>query len=142
MIKYKLVCKNCDLSFDSWFASSKEYEKLKKRQLLNCHKCNSKKIEKSLMAPKLMNRFQLKNDEEKNLKFKKINKKIREYQNFIKNNFEYVGKNFAYEARSIHYKNKKNEKGIYGTASNEEIKELREEGINAETIPWFEDKKN
>ena len=142
MIKYKLVCKSCDLSFDSWFASSKEYEKLKKRQLLNCHKCNSKKIEKSLMAPKLMNRFQLKNDEQKNLKFKKINKKIREYQNFIKNNFEYVGKNFAYEARSIHYKNKKNEKGIYGTASNEEIKELREEGINAETIPWFEDKKN
>ena len=142
MIKYKLVCKNCDLSFDSWFASSKEYEKLKKRQLLNCHKCNSKKIEKSLMAPKLMNRFQLKNDEQKNLKFKKINKKIREYQNFIKNNFEYVGKNFAYEARSIHYKNKKNEKGIYGTASNEEINELREEGINAETIPWIEDKKN
>ena len=59
MIKYKLVCKNCDLSFDSWFASSQEYEKLKKK-LLNCHKCNSKKIEKSLMAPKLMNRFQLK----------------------------------------------------------------------------------
>ena len=24
---------------------------------------------------------------------------------------------------------------------NEEIKELREEGINAETIPWIEDKK-
>ena len=141
MIKYKLVCKNCDLSFDSWFASSKEYEKLKKKQLLNCHKCNSKKIEKSLMAPKLMNRIRLKN-EQKNQKYKKINKKIKEYQNFIKNNFEFVGKNFAYEARSIHYKNKKNDKGIYGTASNEEIKELREEGINAETIPWVEDKKN
>ena len=76
MIKYKLVCKNCDLSFDSWFASSKEYEKLKKRQLLNCHKCNSKKIEKSLMAPKLMNRFQLKNDVQKNLRFKKINNQV------------------------------------------------------------------
>ena len=94
------------------------------------------------MAPKLMNRFQLKNDEQKNFKFKKINKKIKEYQNFIKNNFEFVGKNFAYEARSIHYKNKKKDKGIYGTASNEEIKELREEGINAEIIPWIEDKKN
>ena len=142
MIKYKLVCKSCDLSFDSWFASSKEYEKLKKGQLLNCHKCNSKKIEKSLMAPKLMNRFQLKNNEQKSEKYKKMNNKIKEYQNFIKNNFEFVGNNFAYEARSIHYKNKKNDKGIYGTASNEEIKELREEGINAETIPWIEDKKN
>ena len=47
MIKYKLTCKGCKLSFDSWFASSKEYEKLKKRCLLNCHNCNSKKIEKS-----------------------------------------------------------------------------------------------
>ena len=142
MIKYKLICKNCDLSFDSWFASSKEYEKLKKRQLLNCHKCNSKKIEKSLMAPKLMKRFQLKNDEQKNFKFKKINKKIKEYQNFIKNNFEYVGKNFAYEARSIHYNKKKKDKGIFGTATNEEIKELNDEGIDTETIPWLEDKNN
>ena len=29
MIRYKLRCKNCDNSFDSWFASSKEYDKLK-----------------------------------------------------------------------------------------------------------------
>ena len=31
MIKYQLICKSCDYKFDSWFASSKEYEKLKKR---------------------------------------------------------------------------------------------------------------
>jgi len=31
MIKYKLICKDCELLFDSWFASSEEYEKLKKR---------------------------------------------------------------------------------------------------------------
>ena len=30
MIKYKLFCKECNLKFDSWFASSKEYDKLKK----------------------------------------------------------------------------------------------------------------
>ena len=30
MIKYLLNCKNCSLEFESWFASSKEYEKLKK----------------------------------------------------------------------------------------------------------------
>ena len=53
MIKYKLICKNCNLSFDSWFASSNEFEKLKKKNYLNCHKCNSKKVEKTLMAPKL-----------------------------------------------------------------------------------------
>ena len=34
MIKYKLICKNCELSFDSWFSSSSEYEKLKKKDFL------------------------------------------------------------------------------------------------------------
>ena len=55
MIKYKLYCKNCDLKFDSWFASSNEYEKLKKKKLLSCHNCNSVKVEKTIMAPQLIN---------------------------------------------------------------------------------------
>ena len=141
MIKYKLICKNCNLLFNSWFASSKEYENLKYKKLLNCHVCNSKKVEKTLMAPKLLKTSNNKNDNDA-FKFKEINKKIKEYQKFIKNNFEYVGENFAYEARTIHYNKKKKNKGIYGTASKEEVKELREEGIDAELIPWLENKNN
>ena len=140
MIKYKLICKNCNLSFDSWFASSNEFEKLKKKNFLNCHNCDSKKIDKTLMSPKIMNYREKSN--KNNFKFDQINKKIKEYQKFIKDNFEYVGENFAYEARSIHYNNKKKDKGIYGTASSDEIKELKEEGIDAEMIPWIEDKNN
>ena len=142
MIKYKLICKECNLSFDSWFSSSREYERLKKKKFLNCHNCNSTKIEKTLMAPKLINNSSRDSIELKNIKFRKINKKIREYQKFIEKNFDYVGKNFAYEARSIHYNNKKKKKGIFGTASKEEIKELKEEGIEADIIPWVDDKKN
>ena len=55
MIKYKLICKNCDNSFDSWFASSREYEKLKRLKHINCHNCNSLKIEKTLMSPNILN---------------------------------------------------------------------------------------
>ena len=40
MIKYNLICKQCELSFDSWFMSSNEYEKLKKKKLLSCYNCN------------------------------------------------------------------------------------------------------
>ena len=69
-------------------------------------------------------------------------KKLKEFQKFIKKNFEYVGENFAYEARSIHYNSKKKAKGIYGNASKNEIKELKEEGIEMEEIPWVEDKRN
>jgi hypothetical protein len=75
-------------------------------------------------------------------KISKIKKTIKEYQNFIKKNFKYVGANFAYEARSIHYNSKKKNTGIYGTASKEELKELSEEGIDAQMIPWIEDKNN
>ena len=111
------------------------------RKLLNCHVCNSKKVEKTLMAPKLLKKDNNRNDNAI-VKIKEINTKLKEYQKFIKNNFEYVGKNFVYEARTIHYNDKKRNKGIYGTASKEEIKELREEGINAEMIPWLENKNN
>ena len=142
MIKYSLKCKDCDLTFESWFSSSKEYEKLKKKNFLNCPSCDAINIEKSLMAPSLIN-SKLNLPKEKEIKkFNKIKKTISEYQKFIKNNFKYVGNNFAYEARSIHYSNKKKEKGIYGKASNEEIRELREEGIETDVIPWIENKNN
>ena len=71
MIKYKLICKNCSISFDSWFASSNEFEKLKKKKFLNCHNCDSKKIEKTLMAPKFINNRSNKISEKKKFKIKK-----------------------------------------------------------------------
>ena len=143
MIKYNLNCKKCNLVFDSWFASSKEYDKLKKNKLINCHNCGSFSVEKNLMAPKLITKNYSHQNEKKDLiRYKKIKKTIREYQKFIKNNFNYVGENFAYEARSIHYNNKKKNKGIYGTASKQDLKELKEEGIDAQMVPWFESENN
>ena len=53
MIKYKLSCKKCENNFDSWFASSKEFEKLKKLKLIKCTSCNSINIEKSIMSPRI-----------------------------------------------------------------------------------------
>ena len=142
MIKYKLICKDCDLKFDSWFASSSEYERLKKKKLLNCHNCNSVKVEKTLMAPQLIN-SKSKTDKKIDLeKYNNVKKTIKDYQKFIKDNFKYVGDNFAYEARSIHYNGKKNSKGIYGSASKEDLKELKEEGIDAQMIPWIDEKEN
>ncbi len=140
MIKYRLLCRDCSEDFDSWFASSKEFEKLKQSKLINCPNCNSLKIEKSLMAPSVINNKD--NDYFKSKKRLEVKKKLKEYKKFIKKNFEYVGDNFTYEARSIHYNNKKKNKGIYGNASSQDVKELSEEGIEIETIPWINDKEN
>ena len=142
MIKYKLICKDCNAKFDSWFASSNEYDKLKKRKFLTCNSCNSLRVEKTLMTPQLINRKTESETKLNTIKQQKIKKTIKNYQKFIKDNFQYVGDNFAYEARSIHYDNKKKSKGIYGSASKQDLTELKEEGIEAQMIPWLEDKEN
>jgi len=143
MIKYKLICKGCVTTFDSWFSSSKEYEKLKKKKFLNCHFCNSLNVEKALMSPSVStSKNNLRDINSSSEKYREIKKTISKYQEFIKKNFEYVGENFAYEARSLHYKSKKRAKGIYGTATKEDLNELNEEGIKAETIPWIKNTTN
>ena len=141
MIKYKLFCNNCVQNFDSWFGNSKEFEKLKRNKLLSCPNCNSTKIEKSLMSPSIINNKSKNNNLNSN-KILEVKKKLKQYKKFIKNNFDYVGENFSYEARSVHYNDKKRSKGIYGKASVDEIKELSEEGIETETIPWINDNEN
>ncbi|MDA7838222.1 DUF1178 family protein [Candidatus Pelagibacter sp.] len=143
MIKFKLICKDCETTFDSWFSSSKEYEKLKKKKFLNCHFCNSLNVEKGLMSPSVnTSKNNLKDIDLSSEKYRKIKKTIYKYQEFIKKNFEYVGENFAYEARSLHYKDKKKAKGIYGTATKKDLNELKEEGIKAEILPWIKDTTN
>ena len=95
------------------------------------------------MAPNLQ--YRSKDNIIKNPSLKKnreIDRKIQNFQNFIKKNFEYVGSNFAYKARSLHYSNKENQKGIFGSASSKEIKELNEEGISTQVLPWIEKKNN
>ena len=140
MIKYCLKCKKCSLEFESWFSSSKEFDRLKKLKHLNCQNCNSSKIEKSLMSPNLTN--SKKSFAQNEQKIKDIKNQLKKYQKIVKDNFEFVGDNFAYEARSIHYNKKKEKKGIYGNASSEEVKELKNEGIETEIIPWINDEEN
>ncbi len=142
MIKYKLFCKNCDLKFDSWFASSNEYERLIRKKLIICHNCNSLKVEKTIMAPQLINTKSKKVEKINLEKYNKVKKTIIGYQKFIKENFKFVGDNFAYEARSVHYNGKKKIKGIYGSATKKDLKELKEEGIDAHIIPWIDEKEN
>ena len=95
MIKYNLKCQN-EHEFESWFSDSNEFENLKKKNLLECIFCSSKKIDKSIMSPMLSG------TKEKNNHMKLLNEKLQNEKNkllqlrkFVENNFEYVGKNFS-----------------------------------------------
>ena len=139
MIKYNLKCKNKH-EFESWFSSSKEFEKLKSKKIIECTFCGTKNVQKSIMSPSVISKEQ----KEKNIKsrryIKKIKKDLLKMRSFIEKNFKYVGNNLPQEVRNIYYDKNKN-KNIYGKATPEEAEELREEGIELTTIPWIDNKK-
>ena len=134
MIKYKLQCEK-NHEFTSWFANSSEFERLKKKKMLECIYCNSKDIKKSIMSPRVIKKNKKNKDYKKEIK--KMKKDLTELRKFVENNFEYVGDKFARKVREVYYdENKK--KNIYGISTEKERKDLMEEGIDLVSIPWID----
>ncbi len=137
MIKYNLICER-EHEFESWFSNSYEFEKLKKKKLLECIYCSSKKIEKSIMSPMISNSCNLEtfqNKIEKDLLKEK--QKLLQIRKYVEKNYEFVGENFSKKVREIYY-DKNNKKTIYGTTTPKEREELAEEGIDLLSIPWID----
>jgi hypothetical protein len=140
MIKYLLKCKNKH-EFESWFSESKEYEKLKKRKLIECIFCKSKEVNKSIMSPNIFLKNKIVEKKLDNKESNKIKKDLIKIRKFVEKNFKFVGDKFPKEVREIYYDNKKN-KNVYGTVTLEEKLELEEEGIDLTSIPWVDNKEN
>ena len=122
-------------------SASKEFEKLNKKRLLECIYCNSTKVIKSIMSPRVVNNKENKSDfiSIEDLRGKK--EALKKLKKFVENNFEFVGDKFASQVREIYY-DKKSNKAIYGTTTPKEREELTDEGIdNLFSIPWI-DKNN
>ena len=136
MIKYNLKCKN-DHEFESWFSNSEEFDKLNYKNLLECIFCSSKKISKSIMSPMISNSSKKNNKIDIiNQDFQKEKNKLLKLRKYIENNFDYVGKDFSRKVREVYY-DKKSNKAIYGTTTEEEREELADEGIKLLSIPWI-----
>jgi|TARA_B100001093_G_C26631032_1_gene928910 hypothetical protein len=135
MIKYNLKCQN-DHEFESWFSNSEEFEKLKRKKMLECIYCSSKNIDKSIMAPMISNSI-FKGDSMEIVKkdIKNEKNKLLQLRKYIEKNFEYVGKDFSKKVREVYYDNK-SKKTFYGTTTPEEREELADEGIDLLSIPW------
>ena len=140
MIKYNLKCKNKH-EFESWFSDSKEFEKLRSKNMIECSFCKTKSVTKSIMSPRIASKEQKEKNNQSLREIKKIRKDLLKMREFVEKNFEYVGDNFPHEVRSIYYDKRKN-KNIYGNVTEEETKELSEEGIELTTIPWINNKDN
>ena len=125
MIKFDLKCDN-DHIFEASFDDSNSFEKQRKKKLIECPFCGSSKVFKSVMAPNIASKSN------SIAKQKRNQEKLKEE---VEKNYKYVGKKFPEEARKIHY-GEKEDKPIYGEATEKESKDLIEEGIPLIRLPF------
>ena len=141
MIKFDLKCNN-DHIFEASFDDSSSFEKQRKKKLIDCLFCGSSSIVKSVMAPNISSKSNSSDKQKRKQEkvFANYNQKIKKLKEEIEKNYTYVGKNFPEEARKIHY-GEKEDKPIYGEATEKESYDLIEEGIPLIRLP-FEKKQN
>ena len=151
MILYRLLCER-DHEFESWFDSSKAFAKLQKSELVECPHCGSAKIRKALMTPQLSGTRANKQAPPDELHGKRSEQKLqnlhkeatelaRKIRNHVSKNADDVGDNFADEARKIHFDEAK-PRNIYGQATEKEVSDLNEEGIDFTPLPNLPEDKN
>ena len=131
MIIFDLVCE-FDHSFEGWFKNSEEFNSQQSSGLLTCPVCDSENVVKVPSATNI-NFGKQKESTEPQLNPQTQQIAIaKQVSKFIEKNFEDVGAEFSETAKKIHY-GEEAERNIRGTATEEETKELIEEGI--EVIP-------
>ena len=131
MIVYNLRCKNSH-EFEGWFKDSSTFDAHAAAGKLVCPSCNSKKVEKAIMAPSVAGtkKADLTAPEE----MRKMRQFMTGLRKYVQDNAEYVGPRFAEEARKIHY-GETEERQIYGESTVREAAELVEEGIDVAPLP-------
>ena len=150
MILYQL---NCDRqhSFEAWFKDGTTADRQIKRKAVESPACGSVKAAKALMAPRIG-----KASGKEIVPAKapvapqpaaaaegakaavlpaEMRKALLEMRRQVESNCDYVGDKFAHEARKIH-NGETEARGIYGEATEDEHRELVEDGIEVARIPW------
>lgn len=135
MISYNLTCSKGH-EFEGWFNSSAAYEDQAARHLVECPECGDTHVEKGLMAPAIgAKSATVESRAEKAAALRKMRKLMSEMRDHVEKNFDNVGEAFPDEARKIYY-GEAEERPIYGDATDEEAKELAEEGVPVARLPW------
>jgi hypothetical protein len=139
MIVFNLTCSN-DHPFEGWFGSAADFEQQQKSALLSCPLCGSSKVSKALHAPYVNTggthqpaerERQTKGGAEQ---YANVGDELSQLIEHLIANTDDVGDAFPEEARKIHYQEAP-ERKIRGNASRDEVKDLREEGIEVMALP-------
>jgi hypothetical protein len=162
MIRYTLRCER-EHTFESWFQNSAAYDSQAKRKLVSCPVCDSVKVEKAIMAPRIVGKRGRGRAEEVPApampapvaseapaagatplvmaQERELRAKLKELRDHIVKNADNVGEKFANEARKMHY-GEIEHRPIYGEASPEEAKSLIDEGVEVSPLPVLPEDRN
>jgi hypothetical protein len=158
MIRYALRCDHGH-GFESWFQSSSAYETQVKRKLVTCPICGSAKVDKAIMAPRIVGKKGRGRAAEPEpvavaateaaqqpaslmmAQERELRAKLKELRDHIVKNADNVGERFPNEARAMHYGDKEH-RPIYGEASPDEAKALIDEGIEVSPLPTLPEDRN
>ncbi len=159
MIRYSLRCER-EHAFESWFQDSAAYDSQVKRKLVSCPVCEFVKVEKAIMAPRIVGKKGRERAEPVAApstpaetpaaagstpllmaQERELRAKIKELRDHIVKNADNVGEKFPNEARKMHYGDIEH-RPIYGEASPEEAKSLIEEGVEVSPLPVLPDDRN
>lgn len=163
MIRYALRCER-DHTFESWFQDSSAYDQQVKRKLVSCPVCNSVKIEKAIMAPRIVSKKGRERSDQVAIpapaapapetratasgptplvmtQERELRAKLKELRDHIVKNADNVGEHFPDEARKMHY-GEIEHRPIYGEASPEEARSLVEEGVEVSPLPVLPEDRN
>jgi hypothetical protein len=156
MIRYSLRCER-DHAFESWFQSSAAYDSQVRRKLVTCPACGSAKVEKAIMAPRIVGKKGREKaapapaaettpaaSESTSLMMaqeRELRAKLKELRDHIVKTADNVGERFPNEARKMHYGDIEH-RPIYGEASPEEARALIEEGVEVSPLPVLPEDRN
>jgi hypothetical protein len=161
MIRYRLKCEKRH-EFEAWFSNAAAFDRQAKRGQVNCPRCGTSKVEKTIMAPSIVKGVKRKRaakapdnapdkapaaepaaasqaqasqaDLHRLAAHGALSAAMRKLRAEIESKSEYVGPRFSEEARKIHYEETP-ARGIYGEATSEEAQALAEEGIEFFPLP-------
>ncbi len=150
MIRYALRCA-CGHGFDAWFASAAAYDAQAEEGLVDCPACGANTVKKALMAPAIARGRRAPAPPEAATADAAgtrpatpsdhpaaVRAALQAMVRQVKGVAEDVGTRFPEEARRIH-EGEANDRPIWGRATGEEARALRDEGIEVHPLPDLPD---
>ena len=137
MILYELHC-SADHGFEAWFKDGAAYDRQAEAGEIVCPVCGDTRVAKALMAPRLA-KGRADGEgavAEPDGEAVRMREALMQLRRHVEANCDYVGNRFAEEARRIHY-GETGHRNIYGEATDDQARELSDEGIKVGRVPWL-----